>query len=149
MRTSTQQHRTTRKLKAAKRKTSRGELLPGVLGSAPTQIFRAEEPAVGAEKNLAERTWDQRVADLHQRAAATILGRSGHRVSDTKGLSRPEFRQHCFFHEVMACPGFSSCLVKLPNVDLEMGLFRIFSCHWKNGSQIIFLYPSGTGRNVP
>ena len=109
-----------------------------MLGSAPTQTFRAEEPAVGAAKtNLAERTWDLRVADLQQRAAASLLGRSEHGVSDARGLSRLGLRQkHGFFHAVQARPGYSPCLswlayTVLPNVDLDMGSFGIYSCNWK------------------
>ena len=103
-----------------------------MLGSALTKIFRAAEPAVVAEDFLAERSWDQRVARLQQRAAARLLGRSGYRVLGTRGLSRPGLRQkHRFFHAVMVCPDFSSCLpwrayTILPNVDLDIGLFRIF-----------------------
>ena len=58
VRTSTQ-HRTTCKLKASERKTNRDQLLPGVLGSAPAQIFRTEEPAIGAENFIAEHSWNQ------------------------------------------------------------------------------------------
>ena len=83
----------------------------------------------GAELFLGKRSWDEQVADLQQFWWTSLLGRSGHRVSDSRGVSRPGLRQkHRFFHAVMACPGISSCLpwlayTLLPNVDLDKGLF--------------------------
>ena len=56
--------RKTRKRKASTCTTNRDDLLPGVLGSAPTQFFRAKEPAVGLEFFLVKRSWGEKVVDL-------------------------------------------------------------------------------------
>ena len=86
---STAQHT---RLKPRNEKLKMEELLPGVLGSAPTQFFRAEGSAVGAVLFIGKRRWDEQVADLQQIGETSLLGRSGRRVSGERGLSRPGLR---------------------------------------------------------
>ena len=106
-----------------------------MLGSAPTQTSDAKNV-------LAERTCDQRVADLLQRAAARRLDRSGHRVSNATSLAHGVATEAPFLLWSHACPGFSSCplwLVYLvfPNVDVDMGMFGTFLA---TGRKFVFFF---------
>ena len=74
----------TRKLKASKHKTNHDELLPGVLGSATTQISRAEEPGVRAVTFLEKRSWNEQGADLRQVGETSLVRRSKYRILATR-----------------------------------------------------------------